>query len=257
MNIIELQLYGASNEDTNYEENNRIAKEILKKIKLLFPNIHIKETNDSALANLIKYYFKIIETNENYKIILDRILAQYKANKKLFILCMIQNLCMNSRFNTKRIKQKENSFEINLDQKKVLIQKANQVFSDPKYQTLWQKKLANQCFRRTYDFMKINPDYKAVLAYIPNYLAYGYYHAYLENESSLIDIARNIYFPKKEDGEYLLQGEILTKISLKEALQWEEFLLKNIQGYKESQYATLGVLSYYLDYQNELRLKSY
>ena len=95
-----------------------LQKEILKKIKLLFPNIHIKETNDSALANLIKYYFKIIETNENYKIILDRILAQYKANKKLFILCMIQNLCMNSRFNTKRIKQKENSFEINLDQKK-------------------------------------------------------------------------------------------------------------------------------------------
>jgi len=257
MNLLELQLCAFQEEDINLEENEQIAKEIFKKIFYLFPNYIIyKKERTSNLSLMVTLYYNIVKENIEYKRILDVLLEKYNINKRTFILCYLQNLigqvnpeCLGIGVN--RIQKQGSIYKVDTDIGNLVVQQASDVFQEEKYKDLWNSTLKQQCFSKTYDFLKINPEYQAVLAYLPNYLSLGYYHAYLENETSIIDIARNLYFPKKKDGQALLYGEILAKLTLKEILKWEQVMHQNISGFTESNYATLGVLSWYLDFSQE------
>ncbi len=45
------------------------------------------------------------------------------------------------------------------------------------------------CYLRTYDFISESDEYKAVLSYQPAVFNNGHYHAYLENDEAVLDIA--------------------------------------------------------------------
>lgn len=95
--------------------------------------------------------------------------------------------------------------------------KASPLFKNTKHSYIFHSPLINRCFRKTEDFMMEDPSgYKAVLAYMPSMFTGGLFHAYLESDSNVLDIASNCFYPTIEDSKIALNGEVVKKMTLEE-----------------------------------------
>lgn len=264
MSLYELQLFGLSMEDFQLEETNEIAGEMLHLLFRLFPEYQKYQNaswKTSNLQLLLTLYSYLIKDNIAYEPILDTLFHCFKFNTKESILCNISNLLHQDKIpnnmgkGTYSILKKEDYYELKTSLGLLKVQNARKVFLE-EWQFFMDKPLKEHCFHRAYDFVKANDSYQVVLSYLPSYLYKGYYHAYLENETSILDIARNAYFMEKEQVKEFYLGEEITRLYLDDILQWEKFLKQNVVGFEESGYPTLGVLSWYLDYQNFIQEKT-
>ena len=96
------------------------------------------------------------------------------------------------------------------------VAKASVLFSGTTSAHIFQKPLMGECYARSYDFLKENRDYHAVLSYMPNFFYGGHYHAYLEKDSKTLDIASNAFYESKESADKVLNGKIIAKLSYEE-----------------------------------------
>lgn len=102
-----------------------------------------------------------------------------------------------------------------------------------------------QCHDRTWDFLKENPDYQAVLAYMLNFFLGGHYHAYLEKDGNVLDIAANAFYDNPDSIEKIFNGEIIKKVTYKQAIDDFERVKRKMPGVQNSQ--KLLTLSLYYD----------
>ena len=91
---------------------------------------------------------------------------------------------------------------------KIKLGKASEYFKDTKSSYIFNKKLHEECFDRTLEFVSENEDYDAVVSYVPNIFKGGHYHAYAKCGDTIVDSASNaIYF--NNTGELIEKGDII------------------------------------------------
>ena len=129
--------------------------------------------------------------------------------------------------------------------------KASKLFSNSSSYHIFNKDLMGQCYERSYDFLKENRDYKAVLAYMPNFFYGGNYHAYLEKDEQVLDIASNAFYSSKESIDKIFCGETIAKLTWKQVQQKFEQIKSTTPNINSRQ--KLLTLTLYYDNKNYQR----
>lgn len=99
------------------------------------------------------------------------------------------------------------------------VYKASEILKNTPHYHIFKKKLSRMCYLRTYDFISESDEYKAVLFYQPAVFNNGHYHAYLENDEAVLDIAANALYYSKESATKVLTGEKLATLSYEQINQ--------------------------------------
>lgn len=140
-------------------------------------------------------------------------------------------------------------YTLNTKLGKIELYKASDFFANHPSSYIFVKPLMNQCYDRTYDFIKENRDYTAVLSYMPNFFRGGHYHAYLERGSEVLDIASNSFYESKEFADKVLTGELVKKVSF-EQIEEDYARVKRECPDLERDDKKLHILTLYYDINN-------
>ena len=147
--------------------------------------------HNTAISNSLLYNFYLMQ---------DKAKIHYKPNDFPFI----ENI-----FST------TDSCILSMKDRVYYFQKASEVFKKDLTYYVFHKPLIQHCFQRSYDFAKIHPEYKIVLAYMPYYFKHCIYHAYLQTDSHILDISHNAYF--SFDSSYFQEQDIIRILDFEEA----------------------------------------
>ena len=110
-----------------------------------------------------------------------------------------------------------------------------------------------KCYRRSYDFVKEKQEnYDVVLSYMPNFFYGGHYHAYLESDDAILDIAGNSYYHPKEDASKILNGTIIRKLDYKKIEKDYKTLSSRMPELKFIDNPKLLTLALYYDYKDRI-----
>lgn len=85
------------------------------------------------------------------------------------------------------IKQQDNDYILNTTIGTIHLQKASKYFADTSSAFIFQNKTSDLCFEKTCEFIDKNPDYQAIVKYLPNVFTGGHYHAYAKKEDMIVD----------------------------------------------------------------------
>lgn len=96
------------------------------------------------------------------------------------------------------------------------VYKASEIFSGTNSSFIFKKKLVHQCFSRTYDFVKKNKDFNAVVSLLDGPFRGGYYHAYAVNGNTLVDPAVNTIYIDPKVIAKLYKGKEIIRLSYDE-----------------------------------------
>ena len=124
------------------------------------------------------------------------------------------------------VKKEDNKYILDTQIGQIEVYKATQLISS----SVLDRQLSGFCYERTYDFLKQNPEYSAVIAYLPNFFYGGMYHAYLKKEDEVFDIAANAYYKDIASANKVLNGEIIETMDLRQIRKKEKILNKTIEG---------------------------
>lgn len=124
------------------------------------------------------------------------------------------------------------------------VRKASKIFSKSSSSYIFYRELMGQCYKRSYQFLKENRNFKAVLSYMPNFFYGGHYHAYLEKGSDILDIASNAFYDDPESSSKILCGDIIAKLSFDEVEDEFEKIRKEIPKVKGEDKLLILTLSY-------------
>lgn len=216
----------------NYDELNakRLLEEYLSKVgkskpcyntasyidDFLYEYFNAKEKGQEEIFDLLlrKYNFKYTNSVHNsiYHILEINKTESPKINPTLFP----------GLYN---INEEGLKYTIDTNIGRIEVYKADQIYLSSTSYHIFKKPLAGKCYDRTYEFLKENTDYKAILSYMPNFFYKGHYHVYLEKDDQVLDIAANALYTSRKFANKILCGEILAKLSYKQVEQ--EF--KNIK----------------------------
>lgn len=144
-------------------------------------------------------------------------------------------------------------FELRTAVGDIQVYKANAIFGKSDSSWIFQKELIGQCYARTYDFVKENRDYKAILMDMPYFLGGCHYHAFASNDHSVVDIASNAYYEEIEFAKKILKGKFIKELSYEEIE--DEFwqlceTIPDMTGKEDK----LHVLTLYNDFMNRGKL---
>lgn len=132
----------------------------------------------------------------------------------------------------------------------VSIAKASPLFIKDDVHCVFYNHLVSECFIRSYEFAAFKKDdCRVVLSYLPNLFYSGHYHAYLELNDSVLDIAANCLYFSMEDSNKILNGRIVKKMSYGE-IEEEYSDLKRRYPDLSDKYNKLYVLALYNDSKN-------
>lgn len=106
------------------------------------------------------------------------------------------------------IKEENKKYNIDTSLGRISLRKASDYFASTKSRYIFKKTLAGMCFDRTTEFIEQNPEYQAIVSYLPNVFVGGHYHAYAKKENVIVDAACNAIF-LDGTGELIEQGEII------------------------------------------------
>lgn len=239
-------------------QNEMIAYKVLKEYQNNDPKSRLPyHITGSFVADFLMDYFDLKETNKEN--ILENIMVKYGFQYSDTIHNAIYYL-NGKKEELQEVNidpilwpgvnsiEKDNDFHIiNTIIGTIKVKKASLLFTSYQNSLIFKKELMGNCFARTYDFIRENSDYKAVLSYMPNYFYGGHYHAYLENDQSILDIASNSFFLKKEDAKHLLNGRIIKQLTYEELEDSYEQIITELPEIKELNYHKLYTLSIYYD----------
>lgn len=129
----------------------------------------------------------------------------------------------------KRISQDGELYRLDTKIGTIHIRKASDVFKNTNSSYIFERKLPQECYARSFDFLKENQDsYRVVLSYLPTLFTEGYYHAFLTNGTEVLDIASNTFYPDKKEAEKMFRGNTLGVLSYEEVTELEQKLLEQI-----------------------------
>lgn len=206
-------------EDKPNRKNDLIAKKILLELsKKDLPYPVIPDYSESLLYNY--FYLKNTEYEKEFTTLLNL----HNFNYSMSIHNAIYYLLATDSERVDEIDPLKwpGMQEINRDGARYILQtilgeievyKASDLFSDSNSSHIFAKELMGHCCERTYDFARENKDYQAVLAYMPNFFCGGNYHAYLEKDNQVLDIASNALYTSRESIDKIFNGEEIIKLS--------------------------------------------
>ncbi|MDE6142228.1 MAG: hypothetical protein K2G03_06455 [Bacilli bacterium] len=117
------------------------------------------------------------------------------------------------------ITSKDHKYTLNTVLGTIEVYKASEVLRDSPSIHIFDKTLMGECHERSYDFLKENHDYQAVLSYMPNFFYGGHYHSYLEKGNTILDIASNALYTDSSSANKILCGDVITKLTYKQVKQ--------------------------------------
>lgn len=145
-------------------------------------------------------------------------------------------------------------YQLNTNLGTIKVSRASDLFKNTSSSYIFDRELMGRCYDRSYDFIEANKDkYKVVLSYMPNmpnFFEGGHYHAYLENDSSILDIAANSFYRSKEDAKSILCGEIITKLNYWEVEDRYSAIEREIPDLEFLNSSKLHTLALYYDCKN-------
>lgn len=131
------------------------------------------------------------------------------------------------------------------------VKKASELFKKTTSKYIFDKQLMKRCYDRSYDFIRQNRyNYRVILSAMPNFFNGNHYHAYLESDDGILDIAANSFYGSKDDADKILCGDILTKLNYWDIESDYEALEKEIPNLREHYDSKLYTLSLLYDYKN-------
>ena len=245
-------LYTVEPERINNLTAKKVLNEYIKKSGKLPKNLN------EFIEDLLFTYFEIEDAND--KKLFDDILNSYNSNYQFTIANAIYYL-LGKKKELKPLNinpllwpgvidiQKENNkYIVETILGNIEVYKANKIFSNTDSSHIFKRELMGQCYNRTYEFLKQNRDYNAVLSYEPNFFYGGHYHAYLEKNSQVLDIAANAYYKTKEFSDKILCGKVIKKLSYEETE--EKFKELQYETPEFENYNKLHVLALYYERKN-------
>lgn len=142
-------------------------------------------------------------------------------------------------------------YQIDTNLGTIKVSRASELFKNTPSAYIFDRDLMGRCYDRSYDFAKENWDkYRVVLSYMPNFFQGGHYHAYLENDYSILDIAANSFYRSKEDAKNILCGQIIKKLTYSEIEDDYSDLQREIPEIEVFSSNKLRTLALYYDYKN-------
>lgn len=210
------------------QKNNLIAEGFISKfLEMTYRNELLYQTGN-PIEDLLYEFFSLKGT-EFEKVFLD-LLNSYNFNYSMSIHNAIYYLLATDREydnainpllwpGINDIKSDESKYILNTILGTIEVYKASEILSRSKSYHIFEKDLMGQCYDRTYDFLRENNDYRAVLSYMPNFFYGGHYHAYLEKDNEVLDIASNALYYSEQSINKILCGKILAKLTYKQVKQ--------------------------------------
>ena len=244
------------------EKNNLIAANFLLKYLQTIKEKELSYPTGNPIEDLLYEYFSLkgTEKEENFIKLLNDYHFKYSMsihNAIYYLLAtpreFIENIDPLSWPGMQNIKRDNANYKLETILGNIEVYKASQIFSKTPSYHIFHKNLMGECYERTYDFLKENTDYLAVLSYMPNFFYGGHYHAYLEKENQILDIASNAFYPSKESAKKILCGEIVAKLSWKQ-VQEKFKQIKNTTKNINSRQKLLTLTLYY-DRKNHQKKK--
>lgn len=245
------------------KEDNLIANKVLEEY---FENIgvanHIISQKLNGINALLSHYFLVKGTQEG--ILLENIMKKYNFNYSTVIRSAIIHLfgrdCeLDSKLDPIKfpgvmsVKKFDDNYQLETVLGNITVTKASSLFRDTSSHYVFYNHLVGECFKRSYDFAKASiENCQVVLSYIPNVFYAGHYHAYLELESGVLDIASNSFYLSKEDSSRVLEGRIIKKLTYSEIEEKHTFLEERYPELKDTKYNKLLKLSLYYDFKDRL-----
>lgn len=113
------------------------------------------------------------------------------------------------------IKKVNRQYNINTSLGTITLKKASDYFMMTPSRFIFKKTLTGMCFDRTTEFINKNPDYEAVVSYLPNVFVGGHYHAYAKKDDIIVDPACNAIF-FDGTGEIVEKGNIIYQATAEE-----------------------------------------
>jgi hypothetical protein len=218
--------------------------------------------SDDAISELLLNYFKDKGTDDG--ILLENIMQKYHFNYSTIIRNAIIHLFARDYEIDKKIEPTKFPGVLNADKKDdiyhlqtvvgdISVCKASPLFRNTSSNYIFYNHLVGECFNRSYDFIKENNDSKVVLSYMPNLFYGGHYHAYLELDNGILDIASNSFYLSKEDSIKVLDGRTIKKFNYEEVENSYQEILEEFPEVKYSKYNKLLILSLYHDLKDKNR----
>lgn len=235
------------------QKNNLIAEEFISKyLEKICKNALLYQIGN-PIEDLLYEYF-LLKGTEAEEVFLD-LFDSYNFNYSMSIHNVIYYLLSTDKEyvdtidpllwpGINDIKKDKSRYILNTTLGTVEVYKASEILSVSKSCHIFNKNLMGQCYERTYDFLRENSDYRAVLSYMPNFFYGGHYHAYLEKDNEVLDIASNALYYSKQSINKILCGEIITKLTYKQ-VQQKFNTIKNITPNINSKNKLLTLALYY------------
>lgn len=244
-------------EDLPAEEDYILALQLLSKYLEMTGQDYFGCIVGSPIENLLIEYFQAKGTKEEE--IFRELFASYEFNYSMSVHNAIYYLLATEKERDDRvsplswpgvneIKRDGSKYILDTILGNIEIYKASEVLCYSKSSYIFDRTLMGQCYERSYEFLRENQDYKAVLSYMPNFFYGGHYHAYLEKESEVLDIASNAIYYSKESANKILCGEIVATLSYKQVQQKYNMLKKVAPDISSNN--KLLTLALYYDKQN-------
>lgn len=210
------------------QKNNSIAGEFISKFLEMTYRDELLYRTGNPTEDLL-YEFFALKGTEFEKVFLD-LLNSYNFNYSMSIHNAIYYLLATDReyVNTidpllwpgiNDIKGDGSRYILSTILGTIEVYKASEILSGSKSYHIFEKDLMGQCYERTYEFLRENNDYRAVLSYMPNFFYGGHYHAYLEKDNEVLDIASNALYYSEQSINKILCGEILAKLTYRQVKQ--------------------------------------
>ena len=178
--------------------------------------------SDNHLVSLLYNYFYLKKKGKHQ--VLENVLNKYSINYKSSIHNAIYDLLSNEKDRFLLwpgvISEIDDGllYKLNTNIGNIEVYKASEMFKNTKSFYIFKRNLRNCCHERSFEFLSLNRDYKAVLSYDENLFVGGHFHSYLEKDNITLDIASNALYMRREDKEKVLNKEILTKLTYDEVI---------------------------------------
>ena len=217
----------------------QIAQEILIKF---YDLCHLDATQvEPNMRSLLKTYVIVKEINDEKA---ERLLTMLmEANDICYPYCIREatgRLMAKSNSHlsylsptllpgVKQISQDGELYQLDTKIGTIHIRKASDVFQNTNSSYIFERTLLQECYARSFDFLKQNQDtYRVVLSYLPTFFTTGYYHAFLTNGTEVLDIASNTFYQDKAEAEKMFHGNTLGVLSYEEVIELEQKLLEQM-----------------------------
>ena len=207
-------------EDDEMFSNLKYTRQCLVYLKLLAKeyNLPFEETKN-MIDRFFVNYLNLYETNPKE---VSRILKENNFKERSALHEMLYTFLDNEDSAylerapfVNSIKKENGIYNIETKLGRISLKKASNHFMMTPSRFIFKKTLTGMCFDRTTEFINTNPEYEAIVSYLPNVFAGGYYHAYAKKDDIIVDPACNgIFF--NGTGEIIEEGKIIYQTTAEE-----------------------------------------